>query len=126
MEKEVVQTNHAPIAIGPYSQAIKVDRMVFVSGQIPLDPKTAQLVKGGIEAQTLQVLENIKSILKTVHLGMSDIVKTSVFLRDFGAFKQFNAVYGRFFENAPPARTTVQAGLMPDVLVEIDAIAKKQ
>lgn len=123
-EKKIVLTENAPHPVGPYSQAVVSDNFVFVSGQIPLDPKSTQLVKGGIELQTIQVLENIKSILKSVQLSMSDVIKTSVFLSDFANFKEFNAVYSRYFKHNPPARTTVQSGLMPDVLVEIDAIAK--
>lgn len=96
-----------------------------MSGQIPIDPKTTKIVKGGIETQTIQVLENIKLILESVHLSMGDVIKTSVFLSDFADFRSFNAVYSRYFEQNPPARTTVQVGLMPEVLVEIDAIAKK-
>ncbi|WGM90675.1 MAG: Rid family detoxifying hydrolase [Candidatus Bathyarchaeum tardum] len=115
----------APKPVGPYSQAIFSDNLIFVSGQIPIDPKTTKIVKGAIETQTIQVLENIKLILESVHLSMGDVIKTSVFLSDFADFRSFNAVYSRYFEQNPPARTTVQVGLMPEVLVEIDAIAKK-
>ena len=121
----IVFTENAPKPVGPYSQAIVCNGFVFVSGQIPINPKTGKIVKGGIEAQTLQVLENIKAILESLQLSLDDVVKTSVFLSDFSDFKLFNVVYGRYFEHNPPARTTVQAGLMPEVLVEIDAIAKK-
>jgi 2-iminobutanoate/2-iminopropanoate deaminase len=124
-ENKIVFTENAPHPVGPYSQAVVSDNFVFVSGQIPINPKTAQLVKGGIELQTIQVLENIKSILKSVQLSMSEVIKTSVFLSDFGDFGLFNAVYSKYFERNPPARTTIQSGLMPDVLVEIDVIAKK-
>ena len=124
-EKKIIFTENAPRPVGPYSQGVVSGNFVFVSGQIPIDPKTVQIVTGGIEQQTIQVLENIKSILESLQLGMRDIVKTSIFLSDFADFKSFNAVYSRYFENNPPARTTVQVGLMPNVLVEIDAIAKK-
>ena len=124
-EKKIIFTENAPRPVGPYSQGVVSGNFVFVSGQIPIDPKTVQIVTGGIEQQTIQVLENIKSILESLQLGMRDIVKTSIFLSDFADFKSFNSVYSRYFENNPPARTTVQAGLMPNVLVEIDAIAKK-
>ena len=124
-EKKIIFTENAPRPVGPYSQGVVSGNFVFVSGQIPIDPKTVQIVTGGIEQQTIQVLENIKSILESLQLGMSDIVKTSIFLSYFADFKSFNSVYSRCFENNPPARTTVQAGLMPNVLVEIDAIAKK-
>ena len=123
-EKKIIFTKNAPLPVGPYSQAVACGNFVFVSGQIAIDPKTAKLVKGGFEIQTVQVLENIKSILESVKLSMSDVVKTSVFLGDFADFKVFNAVYARYFEQNPLARTTVQAGLMPEVLVEIDVIAK--
>jgi 2-iminobutanoate/2-iminopropanoate deaminase len=98
---------------------------VLVSGQIPIDPKTSKVIEGGIEAQTVQVLENIKNILESINLKLSDVVKTSVFLSNFSDFQSFNRVYSRYFEVNPPVRTTVQAGLMAGVLVEIDAIAKK-
>ena len=121
----IVFTENAPKPVGPYSQAIVSNDLVFVSGQIPINPKTGKIVKGEIETQTLQVLENIKAILESLQLSVDDVVKTSVFLSDFADFKSFNKAYGRYFEHDPPARTTVQVGLMPDVLVEIDAIAKK-
>ena len=125
MAKKVVFTRNAPEPVGPYSQAILSGGFVFVSGQIPLDPKTSKLVEGTIESQTVQVLENIKHVLQSVDLTLDDVVKTSVFLADLKDFQRFNKVYGRYFMQNPPARSTVQAGLMTGVLVEIDAIAKK-
>ena len=124
MAKKIVFTENAPKPVGPYSQAVISGDFVFVSGQIPIDPKTSKVVDGGIEAQTVQVLENIKNILESVDLSLNDVVKTSVFLSDLSDFQSFNRVYSKYFEKNPPARTTVQAGLMAGVLLEIDAIAK--
>jgi 2-iminobutanoate/2-iminopropanoate deaminase len=98
---------------------------VLVSGQIPIDPKTSKVIEGGIEAQTVQVLENVKHILESINLTLNDVVKASVFLSSFSDFQSFNQVYSKYFEKNPPARTTVHAGLMAGVLLEIDAIAKK-
>ena len=125
MAKKIVFTEKAPKPVGPYSQAVISGNFVFVSGQIPIDPKTSKVIEGGIEAQTVQVLENLKNILESVDLSLNDVVKTSVFLSSFGDFQSFNRVYSRYFEDNPPARTTVQVGLMAGVLLEIDAIAKK-
>lgn len=125
MTKRIIFTEKAPKPVGPYSQAVISDTLVFISGQIPLDPKFQKIVKGGIEAQTGQVLENLKNILKSINLTLADVIKTSVFLSDLNDFQNFNKVYSRYFDKNPPARTTVQAGLMAGVLLEIDAIAKK-
>jgi 2-iminobutanoate/2-iminopropanoate deaminase len=125
LTKRIIFTEKAPKPVGPYSQAVISDTLVFISGQIPLDPKFQKIVKGGIEAQTGQVLENLKNILKSINLTLADVIKTSVFLSDLNDFQNFNKVYSRYFDKNPPARTTVQAGLMAGVLLEIDAIAKK-
>ena len=125
MSKKTVFTEKAPTPVGPYSQAVISGGFVFVSCQIPIDPKTSKLVEGGIEAQTVQVLENLMNILESINLTLNDVVKTSVYLSDLSDFQSFNRVYSRYFEVNPPARTTAQAGLMAGVLVEIDAIAKK-
>lgn len=125
MTKKIIFTEKAPKPVGPYSQAIVSGDFVFVSGQIAIDPETSKVVEGGIEAQTAQVLENIKNILESIDLSLNDIVKTSVFLRDISDFQAFNRVYSKYFEKNPPARTTVQANLMVGMLIEIDAIAKK-
>ena len=125
MSKRIVFTEKAPKPVGPYPQAVISGGFVFVSGQIPIDPETQKLVEGGIEAQTVQVLENLKNILASINLTLADVVKTSVFLSSFSDFQSFNRVYSRYFEVNPPARTTAQAGLMAGVLVEIDAVAKK-
>ena len=125
MTKRILFTEKAPKPVGPYSQAVISGDLVFISGQIPLDAESSKIVDGGIEAQTVQVLENIKNILESVDLTLDDVVKTSVFLSDLNDFQSFNRVYSRYFDKNPPARTTAQAGLMAGVLVEIDAIAKK-
>ena len=124
MEKKVIQTNKAPKAIGPYSQAIEAGNFLFLSGQIPLDPKTGELVKGDIGQQTKQVLENIKGILESQKLGMEDVVKATLFLKDIGNFNQVNEVYRTYFPSSPPARSTVGVAKLPrDVEIEIEAIA---
>lgn len=117
-------TEKAPTPVGPYSQAVASGEFVFISGQIALDPKTLKIVEGGIEAQTIRIFENIKKILESIDLNLSDVVKTSVFLSDISDFNVFNRVYSKYFEKEPPARTTVQVNLMVGVLVEIDAIAQ--
>lgn len=125
MGKKIIFTKKAPKPIGPYSQAIVSGNFIFVSGQIAIDPETSKIVKGDVEAQTTRILENIKNILDSVNLGLKDVVKTTIFLRDINDFQAFNRVYNKYFENNPPARTTVQANLMDGFLIEIDAIAKK-
>ena len=124
MEKKVIQTDKAPQAIGPYSQAIQAGNFLFLSGQIPLDPKTGELVKGDIQQQTRQVLENIKGVLESQGLGMEDIVKVTIFLKDIGNFNQVNEVYATYFPSSPPARSTVEVAKLPrDAEIEIEAIA---
>lgn len=125
MSKKIVFTENAPTPVGPYSQAVICGDFVFVSGQIPINPKASKVVTGGIEAQTVQVMKNLKSILESVSLTLDDVVKTSVFFSDLNDFQSFNSVYAKYFGGNPPARSTVQAGLMAGVLLEIDAIAKK-
>ena len=125
MSKKIVFTESAPKPVGPYSQAVISGDFVFVSGQIPIDPRTSKVIDGGIEAQTTQVLENLNHILKNINLTLNDVVKISVFLCSLSDFPSFNRVYSKYFEKNPPARTTVQAGLMTGVLLEIDVIAKK-
>lgn len=122
--KTVISTSGAPGAIGPYSQAIKANGFLFVSGQIPLDPMTGQIVYGGIEQQTYQVLNNLKAILAHEGLTCDHVVKTSVFLKDLGDFDLVNKVYAQYFINEPPARACVQVAKLPrDVSVEIELIA---
>jgi 2-iminobutanoate/2-iminopropanoate deaminase len=124
VKKKVIQTEKAPKAIGPYSQAIQAGNLLFLSGQIPIDPKTGELVKGDIRKQTQQVLENIKGVLESQGLGMEDIVKVTIFLKDIGNFNQVNEVYATYFPSSPPARSTVQVAKLPkDADIEIEAIA---
>ena|SRR5688572_14536663 len=121
-----IQTNKAPHAIGPYSQAIVADRLVFTAGQIPLDPSSGELVTGGIKEQTRRVLDNLKAILEASGASLNSVVKTTVFLSDMGEFAAMNEVYTSYFTEHKPARSTVQAARLPrDVKVEIDAIAVK-
>ena len=122
--KEIIQTEHAPNAIGPYSQAVKANGLVFASGQIAIDPHTGQFVAGGIAEQTEQVLKNLGAVLEAAGSGLDRIVKTTVFLADMQEFAAMNEVYGRFFKETPPARATVEAARLPrDARVEIEAIA---
>jgi 2-iminobutanoate/2-iminopropanoate deaminase len=122
--REVVSTDKGPKAIGPYSQAIKANGFVFLSGQIPLDPATQQLISGDVATQTERVLQNIAAILSAAGSSLSRVVKTSVFLRSMNDFVAMNEVYGRHFAAEPPARSTVEVARLPkDVLVEIDVIA---
>ena len=119
-----IQTEHAPAAIGPYSQAIKAGGFVFASGQIPIDPKTGEFVAGGIAEQTERVLKNLAAVLEAAGSSLDQVVKTTVFLADMKEFGAMNEVYGRFFTGATPARATVAAaGLPRDARVEIEAIA---
>jgi 2-iminobutanoate/2-iminopropanoate deaminase len=122
--RDVIATDQAPKAIGPYSQAIRANGFVFVSGQIPLDPTTQQLIEGDVPAQTDRVLKNIKGILEAAGTSMEKVVKTSVFLKNMAEFAAMNEVYGKYFTSNPPARATVEVSRLPkDVLVEIDVIA---
>jgi 2-iminobutanoate/2-iminopropanoate deaminase len=122
--KEVIATDRGPKAIGPYSQAIRADGFVFVSGQIPLDPVTQQLVVGDIHVQTERVLENLKGIVEAAGSSLDKVVRATVFLADMNEFAAMNEVYGRYFRSQPPARSTVQVSRLPrDVRVEIDVIA---
>ena len=119
-----IQTEHAPAAIGPYSQAIKAAGLVFASGQIPIDPKTGEFVQGGISEQTERVLKNLAAVLEAAGSSLDQVVKTTVFLGDMKDFAAMNEVYGRFFSGVTPARATVAAaGLPRDARVEIEAIA---
>ncbi len=122
--KEIIQTVHAPQAIGPYSQAIKANGMVFASGQIAIDPLTGQFVAEGVKEQTEQVLKNLAAVLEAAGSSLDRVVKTTVFLLDMQEFSAMNEVYARFFKDEPPARATVQAARLPrDARVEIEAIA---
>ena len=122
--RQVIATDRGPKAIGPYSQAIKSNGLVFLSGQIPLDPATQQVIEGDVAAQTEQVLQNITGILDGAGTSLSRVVKTTVFLKSMNDFAAMNEVYGRHFASEPPARSTVEVARLPkDVLVEIDVIA---
>ncbi len=122
--REVISTSDGPKAIGPYSQAIKANGFVFVSGQVSIDPATQQLVNGDVAAQTERVLQNLAAILKAAGSSLDRVVKAGVFLKNMSDFAAMNEVYGRYFTQAPPARSTVEVARLPkDVLVEIDVIA---
>lgn len=122
--KEVISTAHGPKAIGPYSQAIRANGFVFISGQVAFDPATSQLVEGDITAQTDRVMQNLKAIIEAAGSSLDKAVKTTVFLKDMGEFAAMNEVYGRYFHSSPPARATVEVARLPrDVRVEIELIA---
>jgi 2-iminobutanoate/2-iminopropanoate deaminase len=125
LSKQVISTPNAPAAIGPYSQAVRAGNLVFVSGQIPLDPATGQLVGGDIGVQTEQVLENLAAILEAAGSSLAQVVKATVYLRDLGEFGRMNEVYAKFFGENPPARATVQVTRLPrEAAVEIDVVAE--
>ena len=125
--RKIVATETAPQAIGPYSQAVTVGEFVFTSGQIPIDPKTGVFVEGGIAEQTEQVLRNLVEVLRAAGTSLEGVVKTTVFLADMNDFAAMNEVYGRYFSNEPPARSTVQAARLPrDARIEIDVIAVRK
>jgi 2-iminobutanoate/2-iminopropanoate deaminase len=122
--REVISTPNAPQAIGPYSQAIKANGFIFVSGQIPVDPATQKIVEGGVAQQTEQVIRNLEAILRAAGSSLEKVVRTGVFLKDMGEFAAMNDIYERFFPQSSPARSTVEVARLPkDVRVEIDAIA---
>ena len=122
---KAISTEKAPAAIGPYSQAIQVGNLVYTSGQIPIDPATGMIVKGGIKEQTLQSLTNVKAILEEVGLTMSNVLKTTVFMVDMGDFADMNSVYAEFFTEPYPARSAVAVKTLPKgALVEIEVIAE--
>jgi len=128
MSKKIVATPGAPAAIGPYSQGIRISNLVFTAGQIALDPATQQIVSGGIAEQTARALENLKAILGAAGSSLAQVVKATVFLKDFNDFAAMNAVYAKYLSTegvAPPARTTVEVARLPkDALVEIDLVAE--
>jgi 2-iminobutanoate/2-iminopropanoate deaminase len=124
MKREIIATEKAPAAIGPYSQAVRAGEFVFTAGQVGLDPASGQLVQGGIEAQTRQVLANLEAVLEAAGTSLANVVKTTVFLADIGEFKQMNGVYAGFFPGGPPARSAVQVAALPlGARVEIEAVA---
>ena len=125
MAKSVVYTKNAPEPIGPYSQAIKTKRCLYVSGQIAIDPTVGELVKGSIKDQTRQVMKNISAILYAAKLSLNDVVKCTIFVKDMNDFADVNQVYGKYFQEDPPARETVEVSRLPkDVNVEISCIAE--
>jgi 2-iminobutanoate/2-iminopropanoate deaminase len=125
MQRRAIATERAPRAIGPYSQAIQSAELLFLSGQIPIDPATGELVAGGIEEQTERVLANLGAVLEAAQCGFGDVVKTTIYLTNLGDFAQVNAVYAGYFGDPPPARATVQVAALPKgARVEIDAIAR--
>lgn len=122
--REIVLTDRGPKPIGPYSQALKVNGLLFVSGQVALDPKTNEFLGGDIAKQTERVLENVKGIVEAAGSKMAHVVKTTVFLKNIGDFGPMNDVYARYFPSAPPARSTVEVARLPkDALVEVEVIA---
>ncbi len=124
MPKKHVATKHAPTPIGPYSQGVIAGGLLFVSGQIPIDPATDKLIQGDIKVQTEQVLKNILAVLKEAKMGPENVVKASVFLADLADFPEMNEVYGRYLGKEPPARSTIQAAALPKgARIEIDVIA---
>src|SRR5438067_8589379 len=122
--KKIISTSEAPAAVGPYSQAIRIDNLVFCSGQIPLDPKSGKIVEGDIRAQTRRVMDNITAVLRAEGLTFENIVKTTIFLTNLADFQTVNELYGSYFKSDPPARSTVQVpGLPKGANVEIEVIA---
>ena len=122
--REVIATEQAPQAIGPYSQAIRAQGLIFTSGQIAIDPATAQIIAGDVSAQTDQVLKNLAAILQASGSSLEKVLRCTVFLKNMGDFAAMNEVYGRYFKQEPPARSTVEVARLPkDVLIEIDVIA---
>jgi 2-iminobutanoate/2-iminopropanoate deaminase len=122
--REVIATSEAPAAIGPYSQAIRAAGLIFTSGQIAIDPATSQVVAGDVRAQTERVLQNVAAILTAAGSSLGKVVRCTVFLKNMGDFAAMNEVYGKYFKEAPPSRSTVEVARLPrEVLVEIDAIA---
>lgn len=127
MTRRAVSTSAAPSAVGPYSQAIATNDLVFCSGQVGLDPATGELVEGGVEAQTERALKNLEAVLDAAGCSMADVVKTTCFLADIADFGTFNAIYGRFFPDPPPARSTFGVAALPKgAAVEVEAVAVRE
>jgi 2-iminobutanoate/2-iminopropanoate deaminase len=124
MQKDIISTSKAPQAIGPYSQAVRFDNLLFISGQIPLEPESCEIVKGDIKAQTKQILENLKGVLTAGGSSLDNVLRTTIFLTDLEDYADVNEMYAQFFGKSMPARSTVQVSRLPmDVQIEIDAIA---
>ncbi|MCF8232465.1 MAG: RidA family protein [Bacteroidales bacterium] len=124
--KRIIQTDNAPQAIGPYSQAVEIDGTLYVSGQVPINPKEGKVVEGGIEEQTEQVMKNVGAILEAAGYEYKDVIKSTCLLKDMDNFKAMNEVYGKYYPENPPARAAYQVGKLPlDVMVEVECIAQK-
>ncbi|MBA7542072.1 2-iminobutanoate/2-iminopropanoate deaminase [subsurface metagenome] len=124
MKKEVLLSKKAPAAIGPYSPALKVGNLIFASGQIPIDPKTGKMIEGDIEAQARMALDNLKAVLEPYSIGLENVVKTIIFLKDMNNFARVNKVYGEYFKKKFPARSCIEVSRLPkDAEIEIEAIA---
>jgi len=124
MDKTIISTTNAPLAIGPYSQAVRWNNLIFISGQLPIDPQSGEIVKGGIEAQTQQCLKNLREVLLSVNASLTTVLKTTLFIRNMDDFSKINKNYADFFNSDPPARSCVEVSRLPkDVLIEIEAIA---
>jgi len=124
--KKIHKSEHAPKPLGPYSQAVEANGFIFLAGQIPIDPKTDQVVTGDIEKQTVQVMENIKAVLTVAGLNFTNVLKTTIFLTDLNDFNKVNSIYGKYISEMPPARTTIQVAALPKaVSVEIEMIAAR-
>ena len=124
--KMIISTPKAPAAIGPYSQAIRSNGLLFISGQIPIDPESGELIKGDAGEQAERVLKNLQAILEAAGMGLEDVVKTTLYLRSLGNFEKVNSIYERYFPNNPPARSTVEVSRLPkDAEIEIEAVAIK-
>jgi 2-iminobutanoate/2-iminopropanoate deaminase len=122
--KKIISTSEAPAAVGPYSQAVRVESTIYCAGQIPLDPKSGQIVPGDIGTQTRRVLDNIAAVLRSEGVTFENVAKTTIFLTDLGDFQTVNEIYGSYFKNQPPARSTVQVSALPKgANVEIEVIA---
>lgn len=125
-ERKIINTPNAPKAIGPYAQAVQYGDLLFVSGMIPIDPKTGELLTGNFEAEVVRVLENMKAVVEASGMNLKNVLKSTVFLKDLGNFGKFNEIYGRYFGDILPARETVQAAQLPrDVSIEISVICGK-
>lgn len=124
--KKIIQTENAPKPVGPYSQGIKVDKFLFVSGQLAIDPKEGKIVANDIKGQTVRVMENIKAILQATGYSFSDVIQSNVYLSSMKLFSEFNSEYAKYFDKGLPTRTTVGIELMPGALVEISVVAYKE
>jgi len=124
LKREIISTQHAPAAVGPYSQAVRIGDLIYTAGQIPLVLETGQLIEGGIEAQTRQVMQNLQNVLEAAGSSLSNVIKTTIFVTNIKDFALVNAVYGDFFQENPPARSTVQVAALPlGANIEIEVVA---